>query len=149
MYAISHPLFSSYFRFHGLKIQVIVLPNGMIAHIFITSLVQSDLGVWNMSGVGPELVRLLRNSVRQNGLFAALYGDGIFTPHLCLVPRYRNPNDRELRINMRFAPPSCVCRTHVSRLSKHLSLLQQLCEDETSFRWRDGDAYNGGWFFRS
>ena len=83
---------------------MIVLPNGMIAHIFITSLVQSDLGVWNMSGVGPELVRLLRNSVRQNGLFAALYGDGIFTPHLCLVPRYRNPNDRELRINMRFAP---------------------------------------------
>ena len=76
----------------------------MIAHIFITSLVQSDRGVWNMSGVGPELVRILGNSLRPNGMLAALYGDGIFTPHLCLVPRYRNPNARELRVNMRFAP---------------------------------------------
>ena len=65
----------------------------MIAHIFVTALVQSNQGVWNMSGIGPELARLLRNSRRQDGMFAAFYGDSIFTLCLYLIPCYLDPDE--------------------------------------------------------
>ena len=76
----------------------------MIGHIFITSMVQSDQGVFNMSGVGPEIIRLLSGNRRPNGMLPAMYGDGIFSPRPCLVSRYLDPDSREERVNIRFAP---------------------------------------------
>jgi hypothetical protein len=81
---IQRAFYSGYFRFHGLKAQVVYLPNGMVGSIFIGSLAQNDQGMQNMSGLNDYLVELLRNQpiITSDGqtFLPALYCDGIFRP---------------------------------------------------------------------
>ena len=109
---ISNKITSRYFRFHGLKTQVLLLPNGLIGNIFTTSLVHNDQGVLNLSGMGMKLLRLLRNHRLPDGHYPALFVDGIFTPHPCIVPRYLNPDARQERVNSRTAS----LRMHIEHL---------------------------------
>jgi len=90
---------SRYFRYHGLKLQVILLPNGMIGNVFITSLVHNDMGVLKLSGLSEQLLRLLRNIHLPDGHYPALFVDGIFTPTPVVIPRYVNPTPRQERVN--------------------------------------------------
>jgi len=80
-----------------------LLPNGMVGKIFLTSLVHNDMGVFNLSGIVEQLIRLLRDHRLPDGHYPALFVDGIFVPCPCVVPRYLNPTQREERVNMRTA----------------------------------------------
>ena len=95
--------FSRYFRYHGLKVQVLMFPNGMVGHVFVTSLVHNDQGVANISGIGEKLLNLLRHLRFDNGRYLGIYVDGIFTPGPCIIPRYLNPSDWQARVNLRGA----------------------------------------------
>ena len=52
---IQHSFYSGYFAGHGLKVQVLFLPNGMIGSIFVASWRVSDSGLLNMSGLDTYL----------------------------------------------------------------------------------------------
>ena len=49
-YSIQQTLFTRYSKLHGLKSQIVMLPNGMIHHVWIYSVSQNDQGLINLSG---------------------------------------------------------------------------------------------------
>jgi hypothetical protein len=53
-FLLSHS--SSYFRAHGLKAQVVFLPNGMIGSVYIASMRHNDNGILNMSNLSNACV---------------------------------------------------------------------------------------------
>lgn len=107
MTSLSHAFVccSAYFRAHGLKAQVVFLPNGMIGSVYIASMRHNDNGMLNMSNLANYLSRLLAPfALPPNFTFLpALYADGIFAVLSTIIPRYRNPNRNERRINMRMS----------------------------------------------
>lgn len=96
---------SAYFRAHGLKAQVVFLPNGMIGSVYIASMRHNDNGILNMSNLANALATLLAPlALPPLGLFLpALYADGIFASLSTIMPRYRSPNDTQKRINIRMS----------------------------------------------
>ena len=93
---IQRAFYSAYFAAHGIKVQVISLPNGMIGSIFLASWRNSDAGVANMSGLNSYLEHLfeeydsrfnLRTVDRQ---LPSVYGDGIFGQRTTITARLRN-----------------------------------------------------------
>jgi len=88
---IQRAFYSGYFRYHGIKLQVVMLPNGMIGSVYCASLNQNDTGVMNMSGLSDYLVSLLQGMHLPplNVFLPALYGDAIFPVLPCVVPRHR------------------------------------------------------------
>lgn len=99
---IQRALYSGYIRSHGLKAQVVYLPIGIIASVFITEIRQNDNGAQNMSGLNNYLVQLL-NGIFLNGLFPCLYCDGIFAILVTILPRFVNPTPVQYLLNMRLA----------------------------------------------
>lgn len=97
-----HSFYSGYFREHGLKCQLVYLPNGLIGSVFITELRQNDQGTQNMSGLNNHLLRLLQGQFI-GGLPPALYCDGIFALLPCIIPRYTNPTFDQWLLNLRMA----------------------------------------------
>ena len=97
--------FSHYFGGHGLKAQVVLLPNGMIASIFICSLRHNDNGVLNLSGLNDYLVSLIEPLYYDgiNPVYPALYGDGIFSTLATIMKPYPNPNHEQKIVNTRFS----------------------------------------------
>ena len=98
-------LSSRYFRGHGLKAQVLLLPNGMIGSIFICSLRHNDNGVQNLSGLNEYLVNILQPIYQQgqNLVYPAVYGDAIFTPLATITRPYPSPNHEQRIVNTRFS----------------------------------------------
>lgn len=97
---------SAYFRAHGLKVQLVFLPNGMIGSIFIASMRHNDNAMVNMSNLNGYLETILSPfALPPHGLFLpALYADGIFASDWsAIIPRYRRPNLYEQRINARMS----------------------------------------------
>jgi hypothetical protein len=98
--------YSGYFKRHGLKCQVVYLPNGLLGSVFITEIRQNDNGVQNMSGLNNYLLQLLQGTGLGHfigGLLPALYCDGIFSVLATIVPRFVNPTTLDRIINLRFA----------------------------------------------
>ena len=91
---------SGYFRGHGLKMQVVVLPNGMVGSVFGAALRHNDNGMVNLSGLSEYLQSLLAPYRLRNGLLPCSYGDGIFAVTPAIVPRYKNPSMHQHRVNM-------------------------------------------------
>jgi hypothetical protein len=58
---IQRAFYSGYFAAHGLKVQVVQLPNGMIRSVFVASLCNSDSGMLNLSGLNLYLTSLLQD----------------------------------------------------------------------------------------
>ena len=56
---IQRAFYSGYFRAHGLKAQVVYLPIGLTALVFIESMRENDNGTQNISGLNNYLVKLL------------------------------------------------------------------------------------------
>ena len=102
----------------------------MVGHIFITSLVQSDRGVFNMSGVGEALISLLRNSPRPDGSLPALYGDAIYVPRPCIISPYLDADDRDGRVNMRMSP----IRIYVEHLFRDKNTFQHFFRHSARMR---------------
>ena len=104
---VQRAFYSHYFSGHGLKVQAVTLPNGMIGSVFVAAWRVSDSGLLNMSGLDTYLSRLMREfSMELPAEFnqlPALYGDGIF-PQLCsIIARYSLANKNEVRVNKRLA----------------------------------------------
>ncbi len=103
---VQRTFYSGYFSRHGLKCQVVYLPNGLIGSVFITEMRQNDNGVQNMSGLNNYLLSLLQGTGLGDfvgGLLPALYCDGIFGVLATIVPRYVNPTALDRLINIRLA----------------------------------------------
>ena len=88
-------MFSGYFKGHGLKVQMVFFPNGMIESVFITSMRNQENNTVNLSNLHTELLRLLLPRRLINGLFPAIYADGIFCMRLCIVPRFWRATDEQ------------------------------------------------------
>ena len=106
---IQRVFYSGYFKEHGLKVQLVWLPIGIIGCIFITELRQNDNGVQNISGLNDYLVQLLTGWMvpawlgSTGWLFPALYCDGIFAVLATILPRFRNPSPALKLLNLRLA----------------------------------------------
>ena len=104
---VQRSFYSGYFAGHGLKVQGLTLPNGMIGSCFIGSWRTSDAGLLNMSGLDAYLSSLfIENNMHlpaaMNQL-PAVYGDGIFPQLNTIVARYGLGNQSEGRVNRRLA----------------------------------------------
>ena len=88
-----------------MKAQVVLLPNGMIACIYICSLGHNNNGVLSVSGLNDYLISLLQPLYQEgpNLIFPALYGDGIFSTLGAIVKPYPNPNHEQKIVNTRFS----------------------------------------------
>lgn len=106
---LQRAFYSGYLRMHGLKAQVVFLPIGIIAAVFITEIRQNDNGVQNISGLNNYLVRLLSGWQLPGWLgyggmlYPALYCDGIFAVLATILPRFRNPSPALELLNIRLA----------------------------------------------
>jgi hypothetical protein len=100
---VSIVYYSRYFRNHGLKVQALMLPNGMFGSIFVAGLRHNDNGIQNMSGLNDYLRGLFLLAFMLNGRFPSIYADGIFTPMETIVPRFLNPDKTQGRINVHMA----------------------------------------------
>jgi len=103
---VQRAFYSRYFRHHGLKVQTVLLPNGLFGSIYIASLRNNDNGILNMSQLGSYLQDMFRdnNMILPGGHLPAVYADGIFARLPCVVPRHRNTHDVQWqRINTRMA----------------------------------------------
>ena len=101
---IQRAFYSCYFAGHGLKVQVVFLPNGMIGAIYLASWRVSDAGVYNMSGLDAYLSNLFREFQmgipQAQGQYPALYGDGTFPWRATMVSRLQgNTIKSDRRIN--------------------------------------------------
>lgn len=76
----------------GMKLQGVILRNGMLASIFTCSIAQNDKGVVNISGLNEELTRVLQPFPILGQVLASLYGDEIYEPAECIS---RRDNDNE------------------------------------------------------
>lgn len=102
---VQRSFYSGYFSGHGLKVQALTLPNGMIGSIFVAAWRESDAGILNMSGLDAYLSNLFREYQMQlpDGQLPAVYGDGIFPQRATIVARLRNPDMDQRRINYRMS----------------------------------------------
>ena len=103
---VQRSFYSGYFAGHGMKVQVVSLPNGMVGSIYIASWRVSDTGLLNMSDLDTYLTNLFQEYSMQMPIhtrdFPALYGDGIFPNLNVLVSRDVNVNDEtRLRTTVR------------------------------------------------
>ena len=109
---IQRAFYSGYLRRHGLKAQVVYLPIGIIASVYITELRQNDNGVQNMSGLNNYIYRLVRGGIFYGGLLPCLFGDGIFRILATIVPRFSNPTPALHLLNILLASQR-ECIEHV------------------------------------
>ena len=131
---IQRAFYSAYFAGHGMKIQVVSLPNGMVGSVYLGAWRVSDAGLLNMSGLDNYLSSLFQefqmNLPQANGQFPAVYGDGIFPQLATIVARYRNDNEVLSMINIRM---SSVREAIEHLFSLHLNIFS-LFHDPARFR---------------
>ena len=86
-YEIQRAFFTNYGHMWGMKLQGVLLPNGMMGSIFTASIAQNDKGVHNISGLSEELRRLLAPFPVNGNILPALYADDIYEPTESIVKR--------------------------------------------------------------
>ena len=100
---IQRAFYSGYFSHHGVKVQAVSLPNGMIGSVYIGCLRVSDSGLLNMSRLNAYLSSLFHEHhlelPQADNLLPVIYGDGVFPALPTVVPRYSHPSQYERRIN--------------------------------------------------
>ena len=76
---LQRAFFTNYGHLWGMKTQAVFLPNGMLANLFFASVSQNDKGMVNISGLEPELERVLNGlPLDAIGTLPAIYGDDIY-----------------------------------------------------------------------
>ena len=79
---VQRSFYSAYFAGHGLKVQTLTLPNGMIGSAYIGAWRVSDAGLLNTSGLDTYLTSLFNEyNIKLPAVlnqYPAVYGDGIF-----------------------------------------------------------------------
>ena len=99
---IQRSVYSGYLRDHGLKAQVVLLPIGIMASVYVAEMRQNDNGVQNMSGLNDYLVRLLQGRLI-GGLLPCLFCDGIFAVLAAIVPRFPGETEDLQLLNMKLS----------------------------------------------
>ena len=104
---IQRAFYSGYFAGHGLKVQALSLPNGMIGSVYVSSLRNSDSGLLNLSGLNEYLEDLFRDAgmllPSAGNQFPAAYADGTFLQLSCIVATRRTGDDDAHRIATRMS----------------------------------------------
>ena len=85
-YGTQRAFFTRYGKIHGLKSQIVILPNGMICHAWIHSVAQNDRGMINLSGL-EEYMRDILTDIRlgEGRMLPALFGDSIYMPSEVII----------------------------------------------------------------
>ena len=91
--------YSGYMKYHGVKYQTVLLPNGMWGSVYGASMRHNDKGVLNMSGLVDYLISLLQ-PIEGAGL-PGLYGDRIFDTYPVIFRAVQNPTDPEHKLDTR------------------------------------------------
>ena len=102
LHDVQRVFYTGYLRRHGLKVQVVYLPIGIISSIFITERRQNDNVVQKMSGLNNYLLELLAG-IFIGGLYPCLYCDGIFRILVTILPRFTKPTPKLHLLNVRMA----------------------------------------------
>ena len=78
-YNIQRAFYSRYGKKHGVKTQVLLLPNGMCGHCWVHSMAQNDKGVINLSGL-EEYMKDVLDPFRVGNclMLPATYADSIY-----------------------------------------------------------------------
>ena len=117
---IQRAFYSAYFAGHGIKIQVLSLPNRMVGLVYLGSWRESDSGLLNMSGLDSYLSRLFSEFNMHlpdaHGQLPAVYGDGIFPQLSTIVARYQNEEDGHDDVHRRIN----TCMASVRESIEHL-----------------------------
>lgn len=104
---IQRAFYSGYMSGHGMKVQVLSLPNGMFGSIYIGPMRVSDSGLLNMSNLDTYLTKLFRekrmNMEGASNQLPAVYGDGIFPQLSTIVARFSSPLYVQNMINLRMS----------------------------------------------
>ena len=88
---IQRAFYSGFKKQHGLCVQTVMFPDGMVGSVFVASIRNNDNGMFNISGLGNELLHLFPLVLESDPpVRYALYGDGIFQRHTCLFNRPLN-----------------------------------------------------------
>ena len=78
-YETQRAFYTRYGKKHGLKTQVVMLPNGMVGHAAIHSIAQNDRGMVNLTGIEEYLRDIFQDQRLGNALlYPALFGDKIY-----------------------------------------------------------------------
>lgn len=116
---IQRAFYSGYFHAHGLKSQVVFLPNVMVGSMYVVALSHNDKGMVNMSGIDEYLREILTFDPAMGG-YPALYGDVGFDIKHTIIPRYGRPcTELQERFNKRMASV-CVSIKHCFGLHSKL-----------------------------
>ena len=83
------------------KCQVVLLLDGMISSLFLSSIRHNDNGLVNLSGLNEYLTTILA-PIHQY-VFPALYCDAIYGLLPTLVRRYQNPTPQQRIVNRRMS----------------------------------------------
>jgi hypothetical protein len=96
--ALQQAFYTHYGKEHGLKAQIVTLPNGMYGHLYVTNGAQNDRGLINLSGIQEGYRRSFDESgIRVRGFYPVLGGDDTY-PHTEIVIRsYRGEDDGGFR----------------------------------------------------
>ena len=90
-YEIQRAFYSRYGKQHGLKTQVVLLPNGMCGHCWVHSIAQNDRGLINLSGLEEYMKSILEPfRVGTLLLLPATYGDSIYLPSDVILVKGNN-----------------------------------------------------------
>ena len=78
-YRTQRAFYSRYGKKHGLKSQVLLLPNGMVGHCWVHSIAQNDRGLINLSGLEEYMRNVLEpHRIGNLLLLPATYADSIY-----------------------------------------------------------------------
>ena len=99
---LKRTFFSNYFKDHGLKFQVVALPDGMIGSFFGCSIQHNTNGVLNMSSLNDYLQDILE-PMGDTFVYPPLYCNAIYQLVETIINRYTNPNGIEQIINFKMA----------------------------------------------
>ena len=99
---LQRSVYSGYLKRHGLKVLTVVLPNGIISHLYgPISARENDIGALNLSDLNRHLMALQPEITlaRANGelvLYFSLFGDGFFPYLQCITHRHQPPRRGQL-----------------------------------------------------
>ena len=90
---------NTYVKKHGLKFQSLMLPNGMWASAYGSSVRHNDLGMLNLSALPDQLLQyFVENNVALGGdnSFPSMYGDSIYHNTLVVTRKIANAAEGSL-----------------------------------------------------
>jgi hypothetical protein len=91
---LQQAFYTHYGKMHGLRAQVVTLPNGMFGSVYVTTAAQNDRGVLNISGIQEGYQRAFDESgIRVRGYYPALIGDDTYVHSQIVVRSYPGQND--------------------------------------------------------